>query len=235
LFAGFLLVFAYNDIVLSIRFFGATDAAFNAADKWMLHGGSVSGISHWAVRHFSVSAFQFLEFIYFGMFPQIGAALILSTFHGGQKRGLEFVGAILTAYYVSLFLFYVWPSQGPYYLCLNHFSQFPPELRTYAAQAGSLAASKALWNHAHAGSISTDYFIAFPCMHIAQPLIAMWFLRPWRRMVIALAAYDVLLLVAIVLLEWHYIVDILGGVLVAGLAIAMIDGHIVGARRKLEA
>jgi PAP2 superfamily protein len=227
LFAGFLLVFAYNDIILSVRFFGATDAAFNAADEWILHGGSVSGICHWAVRLFPVSFFHFLEFIYFGMFPQIGAALILSTLYCGKKRGLEFVGAILIAYYLSLFLFYLWPSQGPYYLCPNHFLQFPSTLRTYTAQAGFLERSKALWNHVHRGPISFDYFIAFPCMHIAQPLIAMWFLRRWKRMVIALAAYDVLLLVAIVLLEWHYIVDILAGILVAGVAIAMVGDRVL--------
>jgi len=225
LFAGFLLIFAYNDIILSVRFYGATDAAFDAMDKWLLRGTSVRDLCHWAVRSLPVSFFNFLEFIYFGMFPQIGAALILSTLYYGRKRGLQFVGTILTAYYISLLLFYMWPSQGPYYLCPNHFSQFPSTLRSYGSQSGSLESSKALWNHLLRARISFDYFIAFPCMHIAQPLIAMWFLRRWRRMVIALAAYDVLLLVAIVLLEWHYIVDIFAGILVAGVAIAMVDGH----------
>jgi hypothetical protein len=225
LFAGFLLVFAYNDIIVSVRFYGATDAAFDAMDKWLLRGTSVRDLCHWAVRSLPVSFFNFLEFIYFGMFPQIGAALILSTLYYGRKRGLQFVGTILTAYYISLLLFYMWPSQGPYYLCPNHFSQFPSTLRSYGSQSGSLESSKALWDHLPRARISFDYFIAFPCMHIAQPLIAMWFLRGWRRMVIALAAYDVLLLVAIVLLEWHYIVDIFAGILVAGVAIAMVDGR----------
>jgi hypothetical protein len=232
LFAGFLLIFAYNDIILSVRFYGATDAAFDAADKWLLHGASVRDLCHWAIRSLPVSFFHFLEFIYFGMFPQIGAALILSTLYYGRKRGLEFVGTILTAYYIALFLFYMWPSQGPYYLCPNHFSQFPSTLLSYASQSASLETSKALWNHVRRGPISFDYFIAFPCMHIAQPLIAMWFLRRWRRMIIVLAAYDVFLLVAIVLLEWHYIVDVFAGILVAGGAIAMVDGHAVRAAYK---
>jgi PAP2 superfamily len=59
-------------------------------------------------------------------------------------------------------------------------------------------------------------------MHIAQPLIVMWFLRRWKRIVIALCAYDVLLIVAILFLEWHYLVDILAGMLVAVAAIAII-------------
>ena len=35
-------------------------------------------------------------------------------------------------------------------------------------------------------------------MHIALPLIVMWFLRRWKRIVIVLCAYDSLLIVAII-------------------------------------
>jgi hypothetical protein len=225
LFAGFLLIFAYNDVIASLRFYGSTDAAFNAMDKWLLGGYSVSALCHWALQRFPLSFFQFLEFIYFGMFPQIGAALILSALYSGKQRALQFVGTILTAYYLALILFFCWPSQGPYYLCPTHFSDFPSSLKAYAIQKASIANSQALWNHSRIRLISTDYYIAFPCMHIAQPLIVMWFLRRWRRMLVILALYDLLLLAAIVLLEWHYIVDILGGVLVAGLAIVAVNGH----------
>jgi len=225
LFCGFLLVFTYNDIIVSLRFYGATDKAFNAMDMWLLRGTSVSNLCHWALRRFPVSFFHFLEFVYFGMFPQIGAGLILLGVYAGKKRGLQFVGTILTAYYLALILFFLWPSQGPYYLCPTHFLEFPRSLRAYAAQKASLANCQALWSHSRIWRISTDYYIAFPCMHIAQPLVVMWFLRGWKRMTAALAIYDVLLLVAIVLLEWHYVVDILAGVLVAGFAIAAVNGR----------
>jgi PAP2 superfamily len=232
LFAGFLLVFAYNDIIASVRFNFAYDATFQAMDKWILQGRSVSDLSHWAVRTFPLSFFRVLEFIYFGMFPQIGAAIFLVALCDGKIRGLQFVGTILMSYYLALGLFYLWPSQGPYYLCSGHFSQFPSSLRTYSIQKLLIAHALGLWNHVPIRRISTDYFIAFPCMHIAQPLIVMWFLRRWKRMVIALCAYDALLIVAILLLEWHYLVDILGGILVAGLAIAITDGSALRAIRS---
>ena len=60
-------------------------------------------------------------------------------------------------------------------------------------------------------------------MHVVQPLIVIWFLRRWRRMVIALAAYDVLLVAAIIMLEWHYVIDIIAGVFVAALAIVIVE------------
>lgn len=227
LFAGFLLVFAYNDIIASVRFNFAYDPAFQAMDRWLLRGSSVSDLSHWAVRTLPLSFFHFLEFIYFGMFPQIGAAILLVALSDGKTRGLQFVGTILMSYYLALGLFYLWPSQGPYYLCAGHFSTFPSSLQTYSIEKTLIAHALGLWNHVPIRRISTDYFIAFPCMHIAQPLIVMWFLRRWKRMVIALCAYDALLIVAILLLEWHYVVDILGGFLVAGVAIAITDGLIV--------
>ncbi len=222
--AGFLLVSAYNVIIVSVHFGFAYDAVFNAMDRWILHGWSVSDLSHWAVRTFPLPFFQFLEFIYFGMFPQIGAAIILVTLYDGKNQGLQFVGTILTAYYLTLGLFYLWPSHGPYYLCPGHFSRFPDTLVIYSIQNILIKDALALWNHVPIQRISTDYFIAFPCMHIAQPVIVAWFLRRWKRMLIVLCAYDALLIVSILLLEWHYLVDIIGGILVAGIAIAITAG-----------
>ncbi len=222
--AGFLLVSAYNVIIVSVHFGFAYDAVFNAMDRWILHGWSVSDLSHWAVRTFPLPFFQFLEFIYFGMFPQIGAAIILVTLYDGKNQGLQFVGTIFTAYYLTLGLFYLWPSHGPYYLCPGHFSRFPDTLVIYSIQNILIKDALALWNHVPIQRISTDYFIAFPCMHIAQPVIVAWFLRRWKRMLIVLCAYDALLIVSILLLEWHYLVDIIGGILVAGIAIAITAG-----------
>ncbi len=221
LFAGFLLVLAYNCIIVSVRFNFAYDPAFNAMDKWILHGWSVSDLAHWALRTFPLPFFHFLEFVYFGMFPQIGAGIILVALYDGKNAGLQFVGTILMAYYFALGLFYLWPSAGPYYLCPGHFSRFPGTLQAYSIQQFLIRHALALWNHVPIHRISTDYFIAFPCMHIAQPLIVMWFLRRWKRMVIVLCAYDVLLIIAILFLEWHYLVDILAGVLLAAVAIAI--------------
>lgn len=81
-----------------------------------------------------------------------------------------------------------------------------------------------LWEHALRPVIDTDYYIAFPCMHIALPAIALWFVRPWKRIVVALAVYDAMLFIAILLLEQHYLVDLIGGLVVAAISLAMVHG-----------
>ncbi len=225
LFAGLLLVSAYNNIIASSRFFAAADPLFNAMDQRLMGGLTVSHISHWALGVISLTWFRIAEFIYYSLFSQIGAALILTAVVRGRRRSLQFVGTVLLAYYLALGLFYFWPSQGPYFLCPNHFSRFPASLDTYHAQQGSIAAAQARWNHQPLERMSFDYYIAFPCMHIAQPLVVLWFLWPWTRIRVALAIYDILLLAAILLLEWHYVVDILGGVIVAIAAIAVSEGN----------
>ena len=220
MFVGFLLVFAYNDVVLSLRFFASADATLNSMDQWLLRGLSVSQICAWAATNLPISAFHVLEFIYFGMFAQIGAALILVSAFAGRRMGLRFVGTVFVAYYLALAIFYLWPSQGPYYLSGG---KIPSVLLVRSFQTQSLINSAALWNHKQINLISTDYYIAFPCMHIAQPLIVMWFLRRSRRILAVLAIYNILLLPAIILLEWHYLVDILGGLVVGAIAIVAVN------------
>lgn len=232
LFLGFLMVLAYNYAIVSARFNFATDPALAAMDRWLFHGHSVSELTHWALGIFPLCFFRAMEFIYFGMFPQIGAAIILTALCDGKTRARQLVGTILISYYLALVIFYIWPAQGPYNLCPGHFSRFPASLQSYNIQKTLIPHALALWHHEPIVRISTDYFIAFPCMHIVQPLIVIWFLRRWKRMVLALAAYDVLLVAAILLLEMHYVVDFIAGLLVAALAITITDGPI---RRKQAA
>ena len=232
LFFGFLMVLAYNCAIVSVRYNFATDPALAAVDRWLLHGHAIWDLTHWAVQTFPLPFFRFLEFIYFGMFPQIGATIMLVALCDGRTRALQFVGTILMSYYVALAIFYIWPAQGPYYLCPAHFSRFPASLQSYNIQKTLIPHALALWHHQPISRISTDYFIGFPCMHIVQPMIVLWFLRRWKCMVIALATYDVLLVVAVLLLEMHYVVDFLVGLIVAALAIMIAGGPL---RRELTA
>ncbi len=224
LFFGFLMILAYNNVIVSVRYNFATDPALAAIDHWLLHGHSVSELTHWAVQAFPLWFFQAFEFLYFGMFLQIGATLIFLALYDGRSRAIQFVGTILTSYYLALIIFYTWPAQGPYTLCPAHFSRFPASLQSYNIQATLIPHALRLWCHEPISRISTDYFIAFPCMHIVQPIIVLWFLRRWRRIVLALIAYDFALVAAILMLEMHYVIDIAVALPVAALAIAITGG-----------
>ncbi len=224
-FVGMVLVAAYNDVAVSSRPYVSYDGFFQSVDSRILSGVSVRGMAHQAVHFLPPRTYIFLEFIYYYcMFPQMGAALLLIAFHDGRKETFRFVGALLTAYYMAVAVFWMWPSQGPFFLCQEHFAQFPSSLRTYAIQRHLLSQANWLWAGKGFGGVSLDYYIAFPSMHIAAPVIVAWFLRRWKRILGFLLAIDVFIATAVVLLEWHYVVDILGGLAVAALAIVVVGG-----------
>jgi PAP2 superfamily len=223
LFVGLVLVFCYNDVIASVEFVGEYSETYNKLDSILLGGLTVSQIAHSAMRRLPLWVFSFFEFIYFGMFGQIGAALIMTALFSGKRRALGYVGTLLTAYYISIIVFFLWPGMSPFTTCPGHFSQFPRSLDLYQVQKVTLLKPRLLWAHTLALPVDTDYYIAFPCMHIALPLIVLWFVRKWRRIAMVLIVYDVVLAAAILLLEQHYLVDLLGGVLVAAVAIAMVN------------
>jgi membrane-associated phospholipid phosphatase len=181
-------------------------------------------MAHWALRHLSARAVRFLEFVYFGMFSQVGAGIVLTGIACGRKRAIQYVGTLVTAYYLALLLFFLWPSQGPYYLCATHFSEYPGGLQTCLVQQHLLENARAVWGHGMRGGFGLDYFIAFPSMHVALVLIVLWYLRRWKRMVAFLIVMDLLIVFSTMLLEWHYVVDLIGGAIVALLAVGMVDG-----------
>jgi len=221
-FLGLILIFAYNDVVAALKDPGGYDWFFLRIDSFILHGRTISALAHTATINLPPGLFRFFETLYYGMFDQIGAAILLISLCQGAKVALRFVGTMLTAYYLALLLFYLWPSMGPFYTCPDHFAHFPQWLSTYASQQGEMWKAKLLSSpYKSLSKIDTDYFIAFPCLHLAQPLIVLWFMRRWKRIVFCLIAYDILLIPAILLLEWHYVVDLLGGIAVAIIAILL--------------
>lgn len=228
LFCGLVAMFCYNDLIASMKFIGVYDAFFLRVDSVLMNGHSISSLAHSLAPRLPVQVFEFAEFIYYGMFGQVGAGLVLTALYLGKRESFRYVGTVLAAYMIALVLFYVWPAIGPFYTCPFH--SFPHvQLATYEYQQNAILKARLLTtSYKQYNTIEPDYFIAFPCMHIAQPLVVMWFLRRWKRITYVLILYDVILLPAILLLEWHYLADVIGGIFVAGAAIGLASIRIAG-------
>jgi len=85
-----------------------------------------------------------------------------------------------------------------------------------------------LRSHQHLSTAGVHYYIAFPCMHLAQPIIMFWYLREWKRLAALLLVFDLALIPSILLLEQHYLVDLIGAVVVALAAILMTHSGLSG-------
>jgi hypothetical protein len=233
MFVGILLVFIYNDLIVASRFPLSYDQALNRIDSRILLGHNVSEIAHATFRALPRSLLRFTDAAYFQMFLLLGATLLISACHS-TRRGLQFAGTCLTAYYLALIIFFIWPTYGPYFYCVDHAARYPSYLATYLFQRGGLPSLKVIAEH-QGKYLGSGYYIAFPSLHIALPLIAMWFFRKWRPVFWLLAAYTVLVMFAVVILEWHYLLDIPGGIVVAVVALAMVGPQQFGGNRDLAA
>jgi hypothetical protein len=221
-FAGLILVFCYNDVIARAVDVNKNTAMYVRLDSIFLLGSGVSEIAHAVMQRLPVSAYNVLEGIYFGMFAQLGVGIFLSAVKYGMRRALAYVGTLLTAYYLALLVFALWPAAVPASICPDHFSRFPQSAALYSVQQATVQKPKVLFSRATTPQIDTDYFILLPCMHIALPMIMLWFIRKWRRLFAVLLAYDVILCVAILLLEQHFLIDLFGGAIAAIVAIALV-------------
>src|SRR5262245_36290578 len=224
-FLGLILVFTYNDVIVTIssRYF---DDALLKIDAHILAGSSVSAIARLASATLPAFSYRLFDTLYFGMDLVLGAAILLIGLQRGRNEACRYVGALLMAYYGALVLFYLWPTHDPSYSCLNHFEHLPMSDTKTVQQA--LAAKLDYVQNAFALNVDTDYFITFPCMHIALPFIAWWFCRKWKRIARVVFIYNIVLIPSILLLEWHYVVDIFGGLIVAALSVLISETGIVG-------
>jgi PAP2 superfamily len=217
-FIGVILVLAYNALILSVSPI-SYDETLLKIDRWFLAGSSVSELSRIASATLPSSVFTILDWLYLAMFNEIGAVLVLVGLMRGYKEGCRYVGTLLMAYYAALLIFYAYPTLSPYFLCSDHWSHLPA---TNAAVIQRIFVGRMpVLRSAFTLNVQADYNIAFPCMHIALAVIAWWFCREWKRIARVLFVYNVALIPSILLLEWHYAVDVLGGIAVAALAIAI--------------
>jgi PAP2 superfamily len=223
LFCALVLVFSWLHVVAAMRYAGEYDAFFRRLDLLLFHV-DVSTISHAAFVQLPLWVFRAAEAVYYSLYAYVGGAIVITALGSGRKYAMRYVATIVVAYYIALAIFSAWPTVGPSSICTDHSSAYPHDLPTYWALAGVVAKARLLVEHRlllpEVWTVNAaDYYIAFPCMHLALPLIGLWFLRKYKRMAVLLAGFNILLSISIVLLELHHLVDLLGGAAVAALAI----------------
>jgi hypothetical protein len=210
---GIIIAVYFSSVVVTLRRCTEFDATLARIDSWLLFGSSVSHLSY-----ASTALYRFAEPIYYGMGGLIGAALLFLCIAGERSSALRMAGAILTAYFLSLVIFFLVPAQGPFVA-----AGLPPELLTANIQHLSVWNATLLYHHAGWVDPPFAYYVAFPSLHVAQPLIAARFLRRWRGVFYLALAYCAFLVASIVILQWHYFVDILGGLGVSALAVWLVS------------
>jgi hypothetical protein len=227
LFCGLVVVSLFNHALAGIRYAATYDVLFSHLDQLIFHA-NVANMAHWSMSHLPLGFFRFLEVVYYGMFAQITATLIFIVLRGNQHYGVKYVRTLLTCYAIAVMVFAICPVKGPYSIGTLHQMTYPRSLPTFWAEEVFLERVRAIYAHNLTPDMLAvsfkDYYVGFPSLHTALPIIGLWFLRPWKRLARPLVFCYILLLVpSIVLLEWHFLMDIAGGVATAFLSIWLVE------------
>jgi hypothetical protein len=211
--AGIEVALYLSSVIVTLRPCTEYDAAFSRLDSLLMFGGTVARLSREGASLYAPA-----EFIYYSMGGVMGAAILFLCLAGDRRATFQMGGAILTAYYASLVVFFFFPAQGPFIA-----AGLPLHIFTAGVQRASLVNATVLYHHAGWITPPRAYYVAFPSLHVAQPLIAAWFLRRWRAVCAMVSGYCILLVPAIVILQWHYVIDIIGGLAIAVLAVSSVS------------
>ncbi len=211
--AGIQIAIYYSAVIVSLRPCSKYDATFARFDTFMMFGGTVVGLSRLASALYVPA-----ELVYYSIGGVMGATILFLCLSGDRRAAFQMCGAIVSAYYLSLVIFFALPAQGPFVS-----ASLPAQLFTAGVQRASLANASSLYHHSRWMTPGLGYYVAFPSLHMAQPLIAAWFLRRWRRVSLIVLGYCILLVPAILILRWHYAIDVVGGIVVAAVAVLSVS------------
>jgi hypothetical protein len=209
---AFVLVIYYNAMIAIERFDGRGDVVLERLDEMLCFGGSVPAMAHWFALH-GGRLFWVVETVYVGLFSLVGACIIVVSLADGLRKGIRFAGAIATAYYISLIIFAILPTTGPYLLSPT---QWPHGI--------ILIFQREVVRELTTGRIMPTYYIGFPSMHVTQPLIAAWFLRKRPAFARIVLIYTAVMIPSIFLLEEHYVLDVIAAFPLAALSIWIVEG-----------
>jgi hypothetical protein len=210
---GVLIALSYSTIIVVFRQCSKFDPFFGRLDSFLMFGHSVVQFSRACTFLYHPA-----EDLYLIMPGVLGAAILFLCLSGDKYMAFQMNGAILLAFFISLAISYFLPAVGPFIT-----SGLPPGLMSSSLQHKFLVNATMLYHHQGWANPPHAYYPAFPSLHVAQPLIAWWWLRRWRVVSAIIGLYCALLVPSILILQWHYLVDILAGIVLAGLAIAIVS------------
>jgi membrane-associated phospholipid phosphatase len=192
----------------------ATFARDAVVQRWeaAIFGGQVS--YDWIRQSPSVFWSAVLHLAYLLYYPIILLGPILLVARGRAARGRNVLLAIMIAFVACYVVFALYPVAGP-----NYAFEHPT-----GAVRDVWSARFVYWLLGQGSAFGT----AFPSSHVAATVaatVALWY--QWRRMALVVIVPTVLLIVATVYCQMHYVVDAGAGLLV-GIGSGVVGGRAVG-------
>lgn len=166
----------------------------------------------WTARHPYIH--KILEMGYDFLYLELIAVPLILPFFEGNKTVSHFFITMLLAFIIGTTIYYFFPTAAP--ASVFHSRYF---------MSGEHATFLKFYNihHYHAVSSGDGGLIAFPSFHVAWAVILTCAVFRKKWLFIPLTMINILLIISTVLLGFHYLVDVFGGILLAALAILLVQ------------
>jgi hypothetical protein len=181
------------------------DANLTRVDLWF--GMNVPQIMSWTSRHWLGTL---VNRSYPLLSPLLTLSVLLPALTGKVKNAQQFVLANLIAFFIGLPLFALLPAIGPWYG--YGFAATPGQIECQSAILLFRAPGHSV---SHLGAI-----ICFPSFHVIWAIFCVVALWGFRLLRIPVALFSGMIIVSTVTTGWHYAIDVLGGIVVAGISLA---------------
>lgn len=201
---------------VSMRF-PLCDSFFRNTDH--LLGFDVAGIMLWCSKHPRVDRFFYGSYWQL-LLPLLLMAIFVPALMGKKEIAEKYVAANFIAFLLALPFFTLMPAVGPW---VGY---------GFSPSATQLQVEQAIALLRHGGPLESTAIIAFPSFHVIWAVLsawALWNIKPLRWLSIILAA---ILIVSTVTTGWHYVSDVIGGLIFAWIAVALTD-YLLSERRPV--
>lgn len=216
LLTGFLCMVVFN-FFLSILTYAGTPLNAPLADDWLanmdsLMGFHVPSIVEWSRSHPWI--YRFFDQTYYSVLLSTLLALIVLGFDNDVRRLQDFVLHFILGGLITTVIFFVLPAEAP-----EGRFDFQPTMAQqrfldhfYALRAGDFRV---------VSMDNLEGLITFPSFHTTWAILVAWAFRHYRWLFAPMVVLNGCVVGATVILGWHYAIDAVGGILVAGAAIAI--------------
>ncbi len=188
--------------------FPLQDTLFGRIDEAL--GMRVPVIVEWANHHWLGTV---ISSTYPRLLPLFAVAAFAPALTGHLKRAREFLVANLAAFAIGIPLFALLPAVGPWYY--YHLAANTPQANCWAQLLALRLPGPYIFQDQAAG------IICFPSFHVIWAILSAAALWDYRFLRIPVALLSAMIIASTLTTGWHYFSDVLGGIAVAVLSLAV--------------
>ena len=174
----------------------------------------------WAAHHPSVVAA--CDWIYCHCFEHMALTTVLLVALRSRSQRTEYLGALALCYLVGGLLYHLFPAKGPGYFDPAYFQYLNQKsLITNHIRAWLKYNTDGVFNCTVSEIRTWNYIACMPSLHVTHELIMLYYSRASRLAFLLSATFTALTLPAVLILGWHYLLDLFAGAAVAAIVIAV--------------